>query len=176
MPRQRSHAERRAMFRNMGTGAKVKLVKKFGINDVPVGSEGIIVEHFGKDRTRPVVAFSGHGRRVLQPDLIKVIKPSNKFEPIRSERIKVYGTKNELKKKLLEHGFTNGGDNYVYSYEYLDDGEGHSADVRYSVKINDNNVEINLKKSDIPNRWRYDYDGILEGVAGKVESSLGVTR
>lgn len=176
MPRKRSHAERRAMFHNMGIGASVKLVKPFGINDVPVGSKGIVIEHFGKDRNQPVVAFRGYGRKVMKPDLIQVIKPSNKFEPIRAEKIKVYGTKKELKKQLLENGFSDGGDNYVYSYEYLDDGEGHSADVRYSVKVNDNNVEINLKKSDIPNRWRYDYDGILEGVVGKVESSLGVTR
>ena len=103
MPRKRSHAERRAMFHNMGTGARVKLVKKFGINDVPVGSEGIIVEHFGKDRMQPVVAFRGMGRRVLKPDVIEVIRPSNRFEPVKHDIIKVYGAKKELMEKLRQN-------------------------------------------------------------------------
>lgn len=176
MPRQRSHSERRAMFRNMGTGARVKVVKPFGINDVPVGSEGIVVQHFGKDRNQPVVAFSGLGRRVLKPDVIEVIRPSNKFEPIRAERIKVYGTKSELRKKLIDAGFRHGAEtsDYVYDHYHLDDGEGNVANPLYLVKVKDNAVEIELTKGIIPRKWRNDYDYILEGIEEKVKDALGV--
>lgn len=166
---------RKAMFHNMGLGAKVRTKKEFGINDVPVGSQGIVVEHFGKDKRRPIVAFSGRGRKVMNPDLIEVISPSKKFEPVRHSRIKVYGEKEKMKKDLIDSGFSDGGDNTVYKYEYLDDGEGHSADVPYSVKIVDNAVEIHLSKKDIPHRWRDSYDGILEGIEYDVKNSLGVS-
>lgn len=178
MPRQRSHAERRAMFHNMGTGARVKLVKKFGINDVPVGSEGIIVEHFGKDRNQPIVAFHGYGRKVMKPDLIQVIKPSNKFESIRHDEIKVYGTMNELKKKLLTdtHRFADGGGEWVKGFQYIDNGMGDYFDYYYRIKVKNNGIEIHAKKSDLPKRWQHMYDEIKEDIIEQVEEDIGVKR
>lgn len=63
---------------------------------------------------------------------------------------------------------------YCSSYVYLDDGEGRSAYVNFSIEAKNNQVIVSMLKGDIPNYWRWQADEIFEDAVQKVKSSIGV--
>lgn len=169
--------QEKAMYAKMGKGARVKLKSDFGIHDVPVGTEGTIIDHhFG--RSRPTVLFRGGLRKVMEPDKLQVIKPSKRFEPVRYDKIRVYGSREELIKKIkdLNYKFSNiTPDGYASGYLVAFDDGGYQVDIPYTIKINDNSVEIHLNKSDIPYSHKYLVDELKEEAVEQVKGALGVT-
>jgi len=166
--------QQKAMFAKLGIGAKVELTKKFGIGDVPIGTEGIVDAHvFG--RNQPSVKFP-QGRFIVDANKLKVIKGSRKFVARNTTEIVAKGTKEQLIKKAKEEGLNiNVSDDGSFTgVIHLDDGEGHEGDAFFTGKIKDGGADVKLNQSDIPNRWRFAHDNLTEQAIEMVADAIGV--
>jgi len=164
--------QQKAIFAKLGNGARVESLKKVGghLGDIPKGTQGTVVDHFGSKK-RPIVKFDGHRTIVSDADELKLLKGSKVFE---FKSIISKGSAQQLKKRILENGFsfTNGGGNWVGGSEYLDDGEGRQADIPFSVELKKNRATVHVRKGDIPHRWQFMADDVIESINEKVSSAL----
>lgn len=170
--------QQKAMFAKMGIGARVELTKKFGIGDVPIGTEGVVKHHqFGRDE--PIVKFP-QGWFAVQAEKLKVIKASSEFVPQNTRVIEVKGSKEKLLEMIRESNkhfpnFQNiSDDGWLTGSIYLDDGEGRTDDAFYRAKISDNKIEVKMNKNDIPAFWRFMYDEILSQATNEVAGAVGI--
>jgi len=170
--------QQKAMFAKMGIGARVELTKKFGIGQVPVGTEGVVQHHlFGRDE--PIVIFP-QGRFAVEAEKLKVIKGSSEFVPQNTRVIEVKGSKEKLLDMIREYNkhfpkFQNiSDDGWLTGSIYLDDGEGRTGDAFYRAKVSDNKVDVKMNKNDIPALWRILYDGIFEQAVAEVAGAVGI--
>ena len=170
--------ERYARPAQLGVGARVILEKPIKnmmgdvIPDLKVGMKGTVVDHLS--RKEPIIKFdqSPTGRTVVaKADNLSITRPSKLFD---FEFVKAVGSAEQLKKRLLDMGYrySDGGENFVYGYEYLDNGEGRSGDVPYSIELFNNRAKVHVLKGDIPNYWRWMADEITESIREKVEGDL----
>lgn len=167
-----SDAQRKAMFARLGNGARVKAEAVLGGNlkDIPKGSEGTVVDHFGSKKN-PIVKFDNL-RTVVVTNAkdLKLLKESRIFD---FQFVKGKGNAQELKKKLLDSiGFSDGGGNFVHGFTSVFDETGVQSDVGFSVELFDNKAKVILLKKDIP-RFAGDVIDILrEEVEDKVEGVI----
>jgi len=163
----------------LGVGARVVLEKPVKnmmgdvIPDFKVGMVGTVIDHSG-GRKEPIIKFDeiAKGYNIhVDPEDLKVTRPSKMFD---FEFVKAVGSSEQLKDRLMSMGYnySDGGDNWVYGYEYLDNGEGRSGDVPYSIELFNNRAKVHVLKGDIPNYWRWMADEITESIREKVEGDL----
>ena len=161
-----------------GKGAIVRVKKQFGINDVPVGTKGVVVGHvWGKDS--PEIMFEGIDRNYAPSiDSLELVQGSSKFTPRNTEEILLPKSKEAIIEKLHEY---NRNYPFIHWYNhdsfsgniYLDDGEGRTDDATFHGKVKDGKVEVKLNKNDVPSYWRDIYhDNLFEEAVDKVKDAL----
>lgn len=162
--------------KKLGRGAEVELIDLFGLKDIPIGTKGIVTDHiFGRDR--PSVKFNGN-TYVIDKEKLKVLKGSSDFLPIQYDRIEAKNkTKLDLEKRIKEFTtLTDQKDGWFSGFEYLDNGEGDSIHLPFSVHVKEGEVDIHVQKRNLPNRWQWQFNDIREGIVEKIEAAIGVAN
>jgi len=168
--------QRKAMFARLGNGARVKAEAVLGgeLKDIPKGSEGTVVDHFGSKKN-PIVKFDNL-RTIVVTDAkdLKLLKESKIFD---FQFVKGKGSVDILKKKLTDNlGFTDGGGNFVQGHALVFDEAGFQTTVPYSIELFDNKAKVTLLKQDLPSFAKDIVDTIREQEESKVESIINEWR
>ena len=163
------------MFAKLGgNGARVKLTGNFGLNEHNIGSMGTVIGHMGK--SQPLIKFDQDGKWNTGGFVV----PINKLELVNGKKYfdfqyeKAVGSPEELKKRYLGAYWrtSDGHDNWASGHKHLDDGEGREYDVPFSVEFFRNRVKVHVKKSDIPYKYKYIADDIIQEIKEQVGEDL----